>query len=582
MKRILYAACLGFTLMCGSCSDFLDEQVPQGTMDSDRLKDPAYVDNLVISAYAVWISAEDINSSFSMWNYDVRSDDAYKGGISTADGGVFHSLEVSQGVMTTDWNISDMWQRLYNSISRVNMALQVLDKADPSAYPLKQQRIGEMKFLRAHGHFLLKRLYKHIPFVMDENMEPSAYNNLSNTEYSNDEGWQQIANDFEEAYRALPDKQADKGRPTKGAAAAYLAKTYLYKAYHQDNEATNEVTSINAEDLQKVVLYTGEAMKAGYNLEADFHNNFRPEPEYENGVESVWAMQYSMNDGTKNGNCNWSYGLIVPNISGVTDGGCDFYKPSQNMVNAFRTDDNGLPRLDNFNTYKAPGAETDKFDRSTENADPRLYLTVGMVGMPYEFNKKYIVDDSWSRSKGVYGHFISLKQNVDPDSGYLIKGAWWGSPMNRIVIRYADVLLMRAEALILLGAPEGIDEAMQLINQIRNRAKQSLSAIADYESLYGVHLKVEPYSGSFDQAEALKRLKFERRLEMAMESDRFFDLVRWGEADKVINNYYAIEVNRCTIYQGAAFTKNKNEYLPIPFAQIAASNNRYTQNCGSW
>ena len=124
MRNLLYATVLGFTLACSGCSNFLEDQVPQGTIDNEQLQNPAYVDNLVISAYAVWISAEDINSSFSMWNYDVRSDDAYKGGNGTEDGDVFHALEISQGVMTTAWNISDMWQRLYNCISRANTALE--------------------------------------------------------------------------------------------------------------------------------------------------------------------------------------------------------------------------------------------------------------------------------------------------------------------------------------------------------------------------------------------------------------------------------------------------------------------------
>lgn len=577
MKTYINIFIISLMLLTSGCSDFLDSHNPQGTIDNEQLNNPEYVDNLVISAYAIWISAEDINSSFSMWNYDVRSDDAYKGGNGTEDGDVFHNLEISQGVMTTAWNISDMWQRLYNCISRANTALQLLNQMDENTYPIKQQRIAEMKFLRGHGHFLLKQLYKKIVIANDENLSPEEYNNLSNTVYTNDEGWQQIVNDFLFAFENLPDTQTDKGRPTKGAAAAYLAKTYLYKAYRQDNPETNEVTSINEEDLKNVVKYTEASIMTagGYDLESDFHNNFRPEPQYENGKESLWAMQYSMNDGTKNGNCNWSYGLIVPNIPGVTDGGCDFYKPSQNLVNAFKTDNNGYPLFDTFND--------DDYDMTVDNADPRLFLTVGMPGLPYEFNTNYMMDNSstWSRSNGLYGYYVTLKHNVDPDSEYLIKGSWWGTPMNHIVLRYSDVLLMRAEALIQLNDGR-IQEAMDLINKVRTRAKTSISMIANYPSDYGVKFAVQPYIGTFTQEEALKRLKFERRVELAMESDRFFDLVRWGEAETVLNKYYAAEARVCTIYTNAHFTKNKNEYLPIPFAQISASNGIYEQNCGGW
>ena len=136
----------------------------------------------------------------------------------------FSALEISQGVMTTAWNISDMWQRLYNCISRANTALQLLNQLDENTYPLKQQRIAEMKFLRGHGHFLLKQLYKHIVLANDENLTPEEYNNLSNTTYTNDESWQQIANDFQFAYDNLPDTQADKGRPTRAAACSLFGK----------------------------------------------------------------------------------------------------------------------------------------------------------------------------------------------------------------------------------------------------------------------------------------------------------------------------------------------------------------------
>lgn len=574
MKKILYSVLTVLALVgTTSCSDFLDDQKPQGVLDSDMVKDPSNVDNLVISAYAVFTTAEDINSSFSMWNFDVRSDDAYKGGNGTSDGDVFHQLEIEQGVLTTNWNINDMWVRLYNCISRVNSAISVLETTSDS-YQLKAQRLGEMKFLRAYAHFLLKRLYKNIPFIMDANLKQEDYNTLSNTEFTNDEGWQQIINDVEYAYSVLPVKQTDKGRPSKAAAAAFLTKAYLYKAYRQDDPKTNEVTSINREDLLKVIEYSNPDIYSagGFDLEPDFHNNFRPETQYENGVESIWAMQYSINDGTKYGNLNWSYGLIVPNIPGVTDGGCDFYKPSQNLVNAYRTDADGHPFIDTFNN---------KDYDLTQDADPRLFLTVGLTGLPYEFNSKYMMDASatWSRSNGLYGYYVTLKQNVDPDCGYLVKGSWWGTPMNRIVFRYADVLLERAEAYAQLNET---GEAIKLVNEIRKRAKQSTGMIANYPSDYGVKFNISTYNGTYSQEDALKIVKMERRLEMGMESERFFDLVRWGEAEKVLNKYFAEETNKCSIYGDAHFTANKNEYLPIPFSQVAASDGHYTQNIGEW
>lgn len=574
MKKILYSVLTVLALVgTTSCSDFLDDQKPQGVLDSDMVKEPSNVDNLVISAYAVFTTAEDVNSSFSMWNFDVRSDDAYKGGNGTSDGDVFHQLEIEQGVLTTNWNINDMWVRLYNCISRVNSAISVLETTSDS-YQLKAQRLGEMKFLRAYAHFLLKRLYKNIPFIMDANLKQEDYNTLSNTEFTNDEGWQQIINDVEYAFSVLPVKQTDKGRPSKAAAAAFLTKAYLYKAYRQDDPSSNQVTSINREDLLKVIEYSNPDIYSagGFDLEADFHNNFRPETQYENGVESIWAMQYSINDGTKYGNLNWSYGLIVPNIPGVTDGGCDFYKPSQNLVNAYRTDADGHPFIDTFNN---------KDYDLTQDADPRLFLTVGLTGLPYEFNSKYMMDASstWSRSNGLYGYYVTLKQNVDPDCGYMVKGSWWGTPMNRIVFRYADVLLERAEAYAQLNET---GEAIKLVNKIRLRAKQSTGMIANYPSDYGVKFNISTYNGSYSQEDALKIVKMERRLEMGMESERFFDLVRWGEAEKVLNKYFAEETNNCSIYGDAHFTADKNEYLPIPFSQVAASDGHYTQNIGGW
>ena len=577
-----------FTVLCSlfisvvltSCNSFLEDQVPQATLTQDEVKDPKYIDNVLISAYAGLLSIEDMNASFSLWNYDTRSDDAYVGGAGFSDGDVFHNLERGNGFLTKDWNFASIWGKLYNYLSRVSLSLDMLAEADQNNTTI-QQRTGEMLFLRAYGHFQLKRLFKKIPFVNKPNMTEDDYNNLSNTEYSNDEGWQQIINDLEKAYQVLPVTQTEKGRPTKAAAAAFLAKVYLYKAYRQDNANNNQVTGINAEDLQKVVEYTAPAIykAAGYGLESDLHNNFRPEEAYENGKESIWAIQYSKNDGTTWGNLNFSNRLIVPCIPKVHDSGADFYKPSHNLVNAFRTNSDGLPYLEN-----APAADYQV--GSTQTVDPRLFVTVGVPGTPYMFNTDYMMAETntWSRSGGAYGYFVSLKQNVDPalTDVYLFNcDNQWAASMNRIVFRYADVLLMRAEAQAQLGQT---GEAVALVNQVRDRALGMIknSIVSNYQVKYGVRYAVGKYSGSYSKEQTMQMVKMERRLELAMESERFFDLVRWGDAATVINRFYSTEAEKMNFLVGSSFTADKNEYCPIPYEQIAASNGHYQQNCGQW
>ena len=562
-----------------SCSDFLDKQTPQATLTQDEVKDPRYIDDVLVSAYAGLIAIEDMNSSFSLWNYDTRSDDAYVGGSSNSDGEPFHRLEKCEGVMTTDWPFSSIWNKLYKYLSRVSLSMDMLAAADQNN-PVIQQRTGEMKFLRAYGHFQLKRLFKKIPFVNKLNMTEEEYNNLSNTEYTNDEGWQQIINDLEDAYAVLPVTQTEKGRPTKAAAAAFLAKVYLYKAYHQDEPTSNRVTSISEEDLRKVIEYTNPQIFANYSLEADMHNNFRPEEMYENGQESIWAIQYSRNDGSLYGNLNFAFRLIVPYIPEVHDSGNDFYKPSFDLIDAFRTNSDGLPRLDDY-------AATDYEIGSNETVDPRLFITVGMPGTPYMFNTDFMItkNNTWSRAGGgLYGYNVSLKQNVDPaltDVYTFNCDNQWASSMNRIVFRYADVLLMRAEAQAQLG---NTTEAIALVNQVRDRAAGMITAsvVSNYPNKYGVHYAVGKYNGTYSKEETMKIVKMERRLELAMEYERFFDLVRWGDAATVMNKFYATEGNKINFLAGSHFTANKNEYLPVPDEQMSASNGHYTQNCGQW
>jgi hypothetical protein len=179
---------------------------------------------------------------------------------------------------------------------------------------------------------------------------------------------------------------------------------------------------------------------------------------------------------------------------------------------------------------------------------------------------------------------VSLKQNVDPaQTNLYIFNAdnQWASSMNRVVFRYADVLLMRAEAQAQLGNSA---EAVTLVNQVRERAKAMAanSVVSNYPNKYGVHFAINSYKGTYDKDAAMEIVKTERRLELAMESERFFDLVRWGDAATVINQFYNTESQKMTFLNGSLFTANKNEYLPIPHEQMAASNGHYTQNCGQW
>ena len=540
-----------------SCQDFLE--VPSyGNLTEDNLTGVKQVENEVIAAYAA-IGNDEINRPLSLWNYgNVRSDDAYKGGNDQNDGDFLHFLEISSpSIGNETWYTDVFWYRNYVAISRANFALQLLNKVTEEEMPNKKARIAEMRFLRGHMHFIQKIIFKMIPFI-DENQSAEDIANVSNAKLSNDELWQKIADDFQYAYDNLPLSQTEVGRANKYSAAAYLAKVYLYKAYRQDD--MHNVVSVDAADLQKVIDLTSVVLSSSYRLENDFANNFLP-GSYENGSECLFAVQYSHDDGTTYGRLNMGNALTTP-----TPGG-DFNKPSQNLVNAYKTK-NGLPMFDTF-------TDAD-YDETIDKVDPRLFHTVAIPGKPYKYtNINY--ERNQSRNPGMYGYFSSLKENIDPASIYYVKtGAWYANSKNQIVIRFADVLLMRAEALI---ETNRYLDALAPINQIRNRAKVSTGLIGFAPNL-NIQLYQDGVNCNWDQTFARKALRWERRLEFAMEGSRFFDLARWGVTDSIINNYYRKEELKHTFFQGAQFIKNKNEYVPIPIQQINFSKGIYHQNYG--
>lgn len=554
----LLAAC---SFLFAGCSDFLDMN-PNGILDEESVSGVEQLDKLVISAYSM-LGNDHYDIPFNLWPYgNVRSDDAYKGGRDESDIQDFHFYETSSNITANFGEPDGLWYNCYIAISRANNALRSLNNMSEQDFPNKKIRIGECRFIRGHFYFLLKVLFKSIPYI-DETVAIEDYGTISNIALSNDELWQKIADDFKAAYDNLPESQGtDVGRANKYSAAAYLAKTYLYKAYRQDEK--HNVTEINAEDLKQVLTFSNEVMSSDYGLEDDFAYNFLP-GSYENGKESLFAIQHSTDDGTLYGRLNFSDALNVPM---KFSGSCDFQKPSQNLVNAYKTV-NGLPEFSDYN--KAD------YNANTDKVDPRLYHTVALPGVPYKYDKKNIFDESWTRNKAVYGLYSSLKENValnDPSS--VLIDPFRANTKNKIVIRYADVVLMRAEALIELDREK---EALPLINEIRERAKKSTGLI-DYAENVDIALYVDNVNCNWTKPYAREALRWERRLELAMESQRFFDLVRWGIADSVINTFYKEEAPKRTYYEDAHFEKNRAEYVPIPQQQINFSKQVYKQNYG--
>ena len=566
MKNIFITAFFtGVLLFIGSCKKALD-YTPTGVLSSTDLTSPTAIEGLVTAAYAAIGNGDMIGPIYSNWAYgSVRSDDAYKGGGGTGDVGEVDALEHYNLVTPSMGSfVTRSWQNLFKSISRANVALRAVNTLSDAAYPQKKQRLGELKFLRAHSYFTMKLLYKNIP-IFDENATEEDILKVSNN-LSNEDAWNKIAADFQYAIDNLP-TQAETGRTNKLAAQAYLAKLRLYQAYQQD--ANHKVTAISQARLQEVVNLTQAVISSGkYSLHNDIANNFLPETE--NGSESVFAIQFTINDGTTAGRMTYEDGLNYPH-GAPQYGCCGFHAASQNLVNAHVTDASGLPNFTGFNNSIA--------DLSTATVDPRLDHTVGIDGHPYKYDNTKPFSNSWVRDPGVYGSFHTMRfQQLATSSSYFKLGPFMGTAKNYDIIRYDDVLLMQAEAYIELGQQ---DKALPLINQIRNRAAGSTAKLKKADGTFASKYKIEPYtSAGWTQAYARTALQWERRLEFATEGARFFDLVRWGIAEPTLNAYINIEKSRRPYLATAKFTAGRDEYLPIPQSEITFTNGLYKQNPG--
>lgn len=571
----IIALCLTFSLT--GCDDYLDYK-PTAVIDEDKaFQDP---EGMVTSAYAMlgdcWYTYP-----FNLWPYgDLASDDCLKGGSGTTDTD-YHQVEVFSTLTPTLGHLDELWYRLYCAISRCNRSILSLNEYGNSKLgeATTKQRLAEVKFLRAHFYYKLFTVFNKIPWIDEEVYKNGTQEQTSNDALTHEQLWDKIIGDFQYAYDNLPEQTTDGGgRANKVAAAAYLAKCYLDRAWGDGYEETTGVNFINKDYMQKVVDYTDVVVRSGkYGYLEDYGDIFLPD--YNNSKESIFSIQASdyKDDHTTFGRANWSNTLN--GTWGMWSCGWDFQKPSQDFVNAFKTKD-GLPEFDTYaetNDYPVNGQPT------AQKWDPRLFHTVGMPTFPYKYEKDYTLTKANSRTPNTYGYYTDLKCVPQRSKGETYNYPWQAFAMNEYMLRYTQTMLDRAEALIEL---DRLSDARDIINAIRQRAANSISKHIEYAA---DQCQISPYPESYfaTKEKARQCLRWERRLEMGQEHERFFDLRRWGLLSSTLNAYFKKEAKDsydgqtyAQYYKDAHFTKEKNEYMPIPYNQMFYIPGLYKQNKG--
>lgn len=570
-------------LLTTGCSDDFLENKPQGSLSDGVMNSTEAIDLLVNAAYAGLYGFTNEQGDpwvrpMTNWSFgEVRADNAYKGGGGEGDIWDIHAMETFQ-VQSNNGNLDGKWFNLYSLISRCQSALRALNNASDDEVRDRTTRIAEVKVLRSHFYFELVRLFNKVPY-MDENLPVTEYVNVANDEFTRDQHLGRIAAELMEAADNLPERQPEVGRINRNIALAYAAKVKLYQAYEQDEE-THAVVNVNKELLREVVSIIDRIH--GYDLLPDFQDLDLISSD--NGVESVFEVQYSIHDGSGDaGRVNWSNLLNSPGGNSPYHGD-GFFLPSQDLINAYQTDENGLPVFDyqsrpDYATVTFVDDEHQTLSNTEPTVDPRLDFVTGRPTISFK-TYKATPCQSWVRDRGVYGHNCAKRFWVSPESPDMFPGWPWGaSELNWKIIRYADLLLYKAEALIELG--ENLDEARLLVNRVRERAMNS-AHVKDFNdpSKDAANYKIGLYpSEGWTQEYARKALRTEMRLEKALEGERYFDLVRWGIAKEVMTAYFEAEKDN-RIYYGSASFKAGEEYFPIPVAQYNFSLGRYKQNPG--
>lgn len=559
MKKIIMLCGIVLLSLWTGCSDSFLETKPKAALLTPSLLSYSGANSLLTGAYALldgWATAEGAYRSYQVgadnWVYgSVASDDAYKGTIAGDQPPI--SLIEQANIAPDNIYFRGKWRGMYDGVARCNDLLQLLPQITENITDdQRTQLVAEARFLRGHYHLELKKMFDKVPYIDETIYNP---NDLESTKIPNDEDiWPRIEEDLLAAYNALPITQRQPGRATKWAAAATLAKAYLFQEKYPE-----------AKILLEAIVTSNQ-----YQLIDRFHDNFRATTN--NNRESVFEVQYSVNDGAPGGeNGNIGSTLNYPYGGGGVTTCCGFFQPSQNLVNAFKTDADGLPLLDTFNEEDVKsdqGIEANgDFTPETGTLDPRLDWTVGRRGIPYldwgvHPGKTYVRDQSYA---GPYSPKKHVMYRSDVGTNTFV-----GNPRlnanNYRMIRYAHVLLWLAEIAV---RQNDLETARGYVNQVRARAAKPDGWVKKADGTPAANYLINEYTDPWTDADvALKAVQFEQRLEFAMEGHRRFDLVRWRIADETLNAYYEEEGTKREYLKGVRFIPNKHEYFPIPLQEI--------------
>jgi hypothetical protein len=551
-KIIIYSMTVAIALCLSACGEEWLTIAPKGQAIPARLNTKDAVRLLLIGAYADVDGANNKSDQTQAWSTtvsnwvwgSVRADDAYKGSNS-GDQALINDI-AGHIIKVDNTYVNSNWSQKYDGVDRCNDVIKAVALAADMTDAEKAQALAEARFLRAHYYVELTNLFGKVPYI-DENTEnPTLVRNDRLL-------WPEIEADLTFAQNTLPHRQTDKGRATKWAAKTYLARVYLAQQKYAA-----------AKPLLEDVLANG-----GFTLVPEFIENFLIATV--NNSESIFEIQYAVNDGFQASNANIGDALNGPSFKSSSN----FFQPSHALVSAFRTGDDGLPVKLDPTTYTA----ADQLPYSTATANPpvlytqpvdmRLDWSIARPGVP-DFDWG-IPNVSWIRDINNGGPYYSKKSTYKLSERNIYSSTIQrpgANANNYRKFKLSHVILWLAECEAEVGS---LTRATELVNIIRNRAKNS-DVVRFANGTPAANYKTEPYPTDFPtQDYARMAIRHEQRLEFALEGVRFFDLVRWGIVGPVLNQYLAVDGQRMPSIRDMKFQPGQTELAPIPLRQVDLS-----------